>query len=286
MASLLDAISALLALAALLWVLPRLLTYVLRSRRRTRAAAAALPSPCAHRFVFVIVNPNAGSGAGKTVYEDVVKPLLERAGVKHGVAFTTRPGHAREICEEVLLGRHDIDNQHSFDCIVAVSGDGMLHECLNGVMRARAAIPLAIVPAGSGNGVAETLYGRGCDATTAMLAILSGRPRKVDVLAMDPIGASKGRTPTYDLHFFCWAVFADHDYLVRTTNPSPHMYVYMYIGVNPIYIYICVCVYVSIQYLYIHIYIFVCLYVCMYVYTHTHTHIGLTRSAVCSACVV
>lgn len=191
-----------------------LLNRVARFRRRARAAAIAVPSPCARRSVFVIVNPHAGSGDGRVVYEDVVKPMLDRGGVVHAVAFTAGPGHARIICEEVVTGRHDVDNV-PFDCIVSVSGDGLLHECLNGVMHAKPRMALAIVPAGSGNGVAETLYGRGSDAVVAMRAILSGARREVDVLAMQPVSPAAGCLPIYDLHFFCWAVFADHDHLVE-----------------------------------------------------------------------
>lgn len=204
------------ALAVLLFVagLVPLLNRLARFRRRARAAAITVPSPCARRSVFVIVNPHAGSGEGRIVYEDVVKPMLDRAGVLHAVAFTARPGHARSICEEVVTGRHNLDDV-PFDCIVSVSGDGLLHECLNGVMNTKPRIALAIVPAGSGNGVAETLYGRGSDAVAAMRAILSGAPRAVDVLAMKPVSPAAGRMPTYDVHFFCWAVFADHDHLVE-----------------------------------------------------------------------
>lgn len=51
-----------------------------------------------------------------------------------------------------------------FDCIVTVSGDGLIHEVLNGLAdrtdsEVAFKIPLAPIPAGSGNGMCVNLLG-------------------------------------------------------------------------------------------------------------------------------
>lgn len=71
------------------------------------------------------------------------------------IAVTERQGHAGDIVETMSL---------DFDAVVTVSGDGLLHEVLNGFAKrpdARKAmqIPVAPIPTGSGNGFSLSLLG-------------------------------------------------------------------------------------------------------------------------------
>jgi diacylglycerol kinase family enzyme len=207
--------------------------------------------------VVVLVNPNAGSGRGEKVFRDVVHPMLSRNRIAHTVHRTTGTGHAHSICAE-LKPTH----QAGFTTLVlVVSGDGMVHEALNGLLQhtrastlPRTHAVLAVLPAGSGNGVAASLYGRSAarDVARTLIRILDGAPQPVDVMAMryldgPMVGGAVGETEhaqtpkrtrrrasssssssslpppedekdamiRYDLHFVCWAIFADHDYLVE-----------------------------------------------------------------------
>ena len=50
------------------------------------------------------------------------------------------------------------------DCLISVSGDGLIHECINGLAdhpdgKDALQIPVAPVPAGSGNGLSVSLLG-------------------------------------------------------------------------------------------------------------------------------
>lgn len=68
---------------------------------------------------------------------------------------TTRTGHAREIAKEITL---------DFDAVITVSGDGLVHEVLNGFAQHAEptkafAIPVAPIPTGSGNGLSLNLLG-------------------------------------------------------------------------------------------------------------------------------
>jgi sphingosine kinase len=71
-------------------------------------------------------------------------------------ADTESSGHAQKIASEILL--------NEFDAIVSISGDGTLHELINGLaqhkepMRAFR-IPIAPIPAGSGNGTSLNVLG-------------------------------------------------------------------------------------------------------------------------------
>lgn len=68
---------------------------------------------------------------------------------------TTHNGHAYDIAKELPL---------TYDAIVTVSGDGLIHEVMNGFAhhenpRKAFAIPIAPIPTGSGNGLALNLLG-------------------------------------------------------------------------------------------------------------------------------
>ena len=201
-------------------VLPSALRSLRRRRLRFSARRAAQGSPRVGGHFFVVVNPHAGAGDGLIVYEEVVRPMLSSAGATHEVAFTCGPGDAQILCADAAARAESSRPQ----CIISVGGDGVLHECLNGLLAAhregggvapRTSLPLAVVPAGSGNGVADSLYGRGATAVEAIAAVLGGSPQPVDVMALRYPGSETPERLTFDLHFLCWAVFGDHDYLTE-----------------------------------------------------------------------
>ena len=186
------------------------------SRRRLRAKVAAWTPPgvswiARQQRVVVIVNPNAGAGWGDCVYEDVVRPMLRRAGIEHEVVRTTCAGMAEREAAELASRKVPVD------CLLSVSGDGQLHECLNGLRGGGTGgrTALAVVPAGTGNGMSDTCFGRGSDAFEALCSILcASGPTPVDVMRLT-YPDEPARTPRHDLHFFCWAAFADHDYVTE-----------------------------------------------------------------------
>jgi diacylglycerol kinase (ATP) len=109
------------------------------------------PQPGAHPYgrAFVIVNRRAGKGAR---HPREFEQLLNDAGIDHDMEVTQRRHHAWE------LARAAIDGGCRF--IVAVGGDGTIHEVVNGMMddtgpRNPEAV-LGIVSAGSGSDFART----------------------------------------------------------------------------------------------------------------------------------
>jgi diacylglycerol kinase family enzyme len=103
-----------------------------------------LPEP--GRVLF-IVNPGAGRGQAASVREILRK--LTGTDHDHPVVETDRGGHARELAREaVASGR--------YDRLAAVGGDGTAMEVITGTIGSR--MPVAVVPAGTGNVIAvETL---------------------------------------------------------------------------------------------------------------------------------
>jgi diacylglycerol kinase (ATP) len=102
-----------------------------------------MPSPFGRALV--VVNPRAGRGAVGRAWP-AVRRVLEEGGLDHDVVVTERPGHATEATRAAL------DAGCTF--VVAVGGDGTVHEVVNGMMgeegpRNPAAV-LGVVAAGSG----------------------------------------------------------------------------------------------------------------------------------------
>ena len=98
---------------------------------------------------FFIVNPRAGSG--KTMFEWLpAERRLKRLGIPWDIAMTDHKRHATALAYEAA--------SKGYRKIIAVGGDGSLHETFNGICRwcARTGTPteeflLGVVPIGSGN---------------------------------------------------------------------------------------------------------------------------------------
>uniref|UniRef100_A0A0D3F8E7 DAGKc domain-containing protein n=1 Tax=Oryza barthii TaxID=65489 RepID=A0A0D3F8E7_9ORYZ len=83
------------------------------------------------KSLMVFVHPLCGKGRGCKNWETVA-PLFERAKVKTKVIVTQRAGHAYDT----LASLSDKDLK-KFDGVIAVGGDGLFNEILNGLLSTR-----------------------------------------------------------------------------------------------------------------------------------------------------
>jgi diacylglycerol kinase (ATP) len=120
--------------------------------------------------ILFIINPIAGHQKGPAIAS-----LIESGGLKDKfnvhIAITTRRGHATELCAEAVSKK--------YYCVVAVGGDGTVNEVARALSNTDTA--LAIIPAGSGNGLAHHL-GYPKDPQKAILKIQNGTISKIDAL--------------------------------------------------------------------------------------------------------
>jgi YegS/Rv2252/BmrU family lipid kinase len=99
--------------------------------------------------VAVIINPISG-GARRDALEDrasLAAALIERHGERADVFVTERAGHARELAS-IAVGQ-------GARLVMAWGGDGTINEVASAL--AFGDVPLGILPAGSGNGLANEL---------------------------------------------------------------------------------------------------------------------------------
>ncbi|MBX6350877.1 MAG: diacylglycerol kinase family lipid kinase [Clostridia bacterium] len=120
------------------------------------------------RRALVLVNPKAGAGRAVKAWK-AARPLLAEAFALEEWS-SERPGHATELAERA--------RKLAPDAVLAVGGDGTVHEVVNGL--AGSDVPLAIFPFGTGNDFARALGVRP-DPRQAAAVLLGGRTRRVDL---------------------------------------------------------------------------------------------------------
>jgi diacylglycerol kinase (ATP) len=123
----------------------------------------------------VIWNPIAGNGASAKLWP-LIEPALREGGWVFDVARTQAPLHAIRLAEQA--------KRDGYETIIAVGGDGIIHEVVNGLMRATNEEPnckLGVIPVGSGNDFSKMVNLRALDWQTAVQRIFAGNTVWFDV---------------------------------------------------------------------------------------------------------
>jgi diacylglycerol kinase (ATP) len=123
--------------------------------------------------IHAIINPISGAGAdpdAATRRARVVEEAAKRRGLDATIEFTRRHGHARELAAAAL----DANARN----VVVWGGDGTFNEAASALVGS--SIPIGLVPAGSGNGLARAL-GVPWEPALAIDLAFDGPPRLIDV---------------------------------------------------------------------------------------------------------
>lgn len=94
----------------------------------------------------MIVNPAAGRGAAARALDPVAREFHRQGWAVH-VERTEGPGHAAELAARAAAA--------GVTRVVAVGGDGTVHEVANGLLGHGGDVALGVVPIGSGNDFAK-----------------------------------------------------------------------------------------------------------------------------------
>ena len=127
--------------------------------------------------IAVIINPISGTGGRLDVARERAEraaALIARRGLDVQVLVTERPGHARELAAGAL--------DRGVTTVLAWGGDGTVNEVAS-VLAFRDAT-LAIIPSGSGNGLARELR-IPLDPDRAFEVAFDGRERRIDAGELD-----------------------------------------------------------------------------------------------------
>jgi diacylglycerol kinase (ATP) len=123
--------------------------------------------------IVAIVNPMSGAGMDGTVAGlrvAMIRDELNGRGLEADIYLTQRAGHARELARDAVATDADL--------VIVWGGDGTVNEVGSGLMGSE--IPLGLIPAGSGNGLAGAL-GIPRDPRGALATLLGERMLTVDV---------------------------------------------------------------------------------------------------------
>jgi len=121
---------------------------------------------------YVILNPAAGRGAALKL-KDPVARAFRAQGWTVDVAQTEAPGHATD------LARAAVGN--GMQRIIAVGGDGLVHEVANGLLAAGSDAQLGVVPVGSGNDFAKLAGVYRHSPERAVARLVTAAARRFDV---------------------------------------------------------------------------------------------------------
>jgi len=92
----------------------------------------------------VIINPSSGRQNSREFVEDVVTHLLDLGKLARvDMMFTQKGGDAETFASETPSGDYDL--------VLAVGGDGTVNEVVNGMLKAKVDLPLAIYAGGTVN---------------------------------------------------------------------------------------------------------------------------------------
>jgi len=133
----------------------KVIKLIISGRKMTKADIANLDElETPTRNYLVYVNPFSGSGKAIRMYKSYLRKVLAEAEITHKCIQTEHAGHARDDVKRIAL--------HNYDGIVIVSGDGLVHEVINGLMDRQdrdeaIKMPIGIVPGGSGNALAAAI---------------------------------------------------------------------------------------------------------------------------------
>lgn len=120
----------------------------------------------------MILNPAAGGGAAAAALDPVAREFRQQGWAVH-VERTEGPRHATALAARAVRE----GAQH----VVAMGGDGTVHEVANGLLGHGGTVPLGVVPIGTGNDFAKLVGVCGCSPLQAVRRLVTARPAAFDV---------------------------------------------------------------------------------------------------------
>ncbi|XP_076082885.1 ceramide kinase 1-like isoform X2 [Mytilus galloprovincialis] len=165
------------------------------------------------KSVVIFLNPIGGSGNSESIFTKEVEPILKLASIKYELIVSATPDHAKELPASFDFSKYDV--------LVIMGGDGTLNDLVNGLLLKKQAernidvndhhaaldqldIPISFIPAGTGNGMANILYG--CvDVVTSTLHLVKGGIKDYPVFG----NFCENKLVAYSFMMAAYGLFAD-----------------------------------------------------------------------------
>ncbi|KAL4186522.1 hypothetical protein AMTRI_Chr09g34360 [Amborella trichopoda] len=167
-------------------------SFAIRSEQSTTATDVSMnptncrPSPSRRREFVFIVNPKGANGRAGKQWKKILPYLKSHLGEEYIIreSLTSGPSYAIDITREAI--------KEGADAVIAVGGDGTLHEVVNGFFWAgnpvlahnqggtHATTALGLIPLGTGSDFARS-FGWKNDPYEAINRIVKGLKSRIDV---------------------------------------------------------------------------------------------------------
>ncbi|EDV27726.1 uncharacterized protein TRIADDRAFT_20947, partial [Trichoplax adhaerens] len=157
--------------------------------------------PPEYRYV-IFVNPKSGTGKSRKIFKNAPKRMLREAEAEYTLITTERQGHAYDYVKEMKLNQ--------VDGIIIVSGDGLIHEVINGLMSREdwehaIKLPIGALPGGSGNALYQSILYES-NITSAMFMIIKRYTTKLDLVSITTL-----KDQRYSFLSVGWGLLSDVD---------------------------------------------------------------------------
>ena len=135
-----------------------------------------------HKKIKIILNPMADMGNAWRVARDLRSITEQHGGIDW--SGTVYPGHAIDLAKQA--------GEQGYDLVIAMGGDGTVHEVMNGLMR----VPedkrpaLGVVPVGTGNDFGYAINAS-TTPSTALKQAIEGEPSTIDIGIMTDVNGRK-----------------------------------------------------------------------------------------------
>lgn len=126
-------------------------------------------------MIHFIINGKAGFGKGSKA-KKTISAILDEKGIEYKFHHTEYVKHATEIAKELSEG--------GAQTVVAIGGDGTVHEVLNGLDVEK--VNFGIIPLGSGNDFVESVQ-IPLNVKKALEIIIEGEAKQTDFLVCDGV---------------------------------------------------------------------------------------------------
>lgn len=160
------------------------------------------------RKLLIFLNPFSNHGRAARVWL-LAKQVLNKAYINQVFIETERAGHAYNF-----MNTEELDE---YDGVVSCSGDGLLHEIINGMLNRKdkyyykRKLPIGVIPGGSADGLSKALLdksGEQVGLEQSLLLIIKGRTQLMDITKLALVGRPD---PVYSFLSVAWTLIADVD---------------------------------------------------------------------------
>ena len=154
------------------------------------------------KVIHLMVNPFSGKKKGEKIAKQA-KQMFEQQSIEVKMHLSTFSGELIELAAGLTTNETDV--------VAVVGGDGSLSEVITGLMQAKCQCRVGLIPAGTGNSMANDLKIK--DTEEAISRIVTGNYQFLDLAKVDMVaglpGNENGELTRYSANLVTWGLGVD-----------------------------------------------------------------------------